>query len=234
MNFLNERERITIIYDKYIKSKKYNQKWSSLNMGNKKIHDELKNQIIKMLKEKKIEINNKKILDVGCASGNKVTMLIQIGFEESNIYGIDIREESVNKALMNFPSSHFSTMDARRLLYPDDEFDFVNISTLYSSINSEKNRQKVTEELLRVLKSDGHIIYYDLRYYSPFNPNVRPMKTLNIEKLFYGLDLQKKRITLLPPLARRLGIFTNILYPILSKISFLNSHYLYIIKKINN
>jgi ubiquinone/menaquinone biosynthesis C-methylase UbiE len=231
MNFMNEKERIKTVYDKYIKSEKFIKKWSNRNSGNKKINIELEYEIKNILNKKQIDRTDKIILDVGCASGNKLRLLTQLGFIKSNIYGIDIRKKSIEEALIKSPRSHFTMMDARKMLYSNNKFDFINIFTLFSSIISQNNRQKVVMELLRVLKPGGHIIYYDLRYSNPFNPNIKPMTEKNINSLFSCFRIEKKNITLLPPLARNLGSFTNSFYPIFSKISFLNTHFLCLITK---
>ena len=231
MPFLNEKERINTVYDKYIKSEKFIKKWSNRNIGNKKINIELEYELLSILNKKQIDRTNKIILDVGCASGNKLKLFTQLGFIESNIYGIDIRKKNIEEALLKSPRSHFSVMDARKMLYSDNKFDFINLFTLFSSIISQNNRQKVVMELLRVLKPGGHILYYDLRYNNPFNPNIKSMTEKNINSLFSGLTIEKKNITLLPPLARNLGRFTNSFYPLFSKISFLNTHFLCLITK---
>ena len=232
MNNLNEKERIRTIYDNYIKNDKYIRKWSSINIGNKKINFELEYEIKNILEEKQINVTNKTILDVGCASGQKLKILTQLGFDKSNIYGIDIRKESIKKAILKSPESHFSMMDARKILYSNDKFDFINVFTLFSSVISQNNRRKVVKEISRVLKPKGYIIYYDLRYNNPLNTNTKSMTEKNINSLFSGFDIEKKSITLLPPLARNLGRFTSFFYPIFSKISFLNTHFLCFIKKI--
>jgi hypothetical protein len=55
------------------------------------------------------------------------------------------------------------------------------------------------------------------------NPHVRGMGKGRIQQLFPGAHLQVRTLTLLPPVARRLGPFTSILYPILAKLP-LRSH----------
>jgi hypothetical protein len=52
-----------------------------------------------------------------------------------------------------------------------------------------------------------------------------------IKELFPKLRTNLRTITLLPPLARRLGRFTPILYPMLSAIPILRTHYLGLLVK---
>ena len=53
MNKLNEKERIRINCENYIKNEDYIKKWSSKNNGNKKNNFELKYEIKNILKKKK-------------------------------------------------------------------------------------------------------------------------------------------------------------------------------------
>jgi hypothetical protein len=84
----------------------------------------------------------------------------------------------------------------------------------------------VAREIDRVLAHGGAIVWYDFRYNNPWNPHVRGMRRQNIQSLFPGYTLHLKTLTLLPPLARRLGHLTSSLYPLLSSLPFLRTHYL--------
>ena len=59
MHFLSEKERIKIVYDKYIKSEKFIKKWSNRNIGNKKINIELEYELLSILNQKQIDRTNK-------------------------------------------------------------------------------------------------------------------------------------------------------------------------------
>ncbi len=225
MNHKNEKDRIYKVYENYSKNRSFTKKWSPNNIGNKLINIELKENIIEILKENKILIKNKNILDIGCASGNKIKLLSEIGFNKSKIFGVDLRNNSIDKAKKKSPTSHFFVMDARELLFEDNKFDFINIFTLFSSIQGKNNRREVCHEISRVLKPDGIILYYDLRYGNPFNPNIFPINKKEINKLFSGFKIIMKEITLLPPFARILGRFTSFLYPLFSKIAVFKTHF---------
>ena len=118
----------------------------------------------KLLNNINVDLKNKKILDVGCAGGNTVKLMMSLGANEKNIYGIDIRKNRIEHAKMMYPSAKFFKMDARNIKYPDNKFDFINIFTLFSSIKDSKSRKQISNEIQRVLKPNGLILYYDLRY----------------------------------------------------------------------
>ena len=84
----------------------------------------------------------------------------------------------------------------------------------------------------RVLKPGESVLWYDFMYNNPNNPNVRGIKKHEIEDLFPGFFCMLKRITLAPPIARRIPeSILPVLYPILSAFPFLRTHYLGLLTK---
>ena len=227
----SEKDRINKIYNSYLQNKKITEKWSNKNNGNRIISDQRRSLTIKLLDEKKINLDEIKILDLGCASGNLISLLISLGAKSKNIYGIDIRSSSIKNAKKRYPQIKFDLMDARELKYDKNTFDCIFIFTLLSSVLDQVNRKKIIDDAIRVLKPSGFIIYYDLKYNNPFNKNVIGIKQKELRNLFPGMKIKYKILTLIPLIARRLGKATNYLYPLLSKISFLNSHYICLIEK---
>ena len=97
--------------------------------------------------------------------------------------------------------------------------------TLFSSISNPETRSYISIELDRVLKPDGEIMYYDFRYNNSENQNVVGIDNNEINNLFC-MNKILKLITMSPPLSRKLGKMTPILYPVLSTtLLFLCSHY---------
>ena len=70
------------------------------------------------------------------------------------------------------------------------------------------------------------MVWYDFRRDNPRNPNVRGVRKAAIEKLFPGFEMRLQTVTLLPPLARRLGKLTPVLLPVLTRVPFLRTHLL--------
>tara|TARA_Y100001970_G_C13820654_1_gene644715 strand:- start:2 stop:691 length:690 start_codon:yes stop_codon:yes gene_type:complete len=223
---MNEKDRIVEVYDRYINDSLLYNRWSEENLGNKIIYDERYEHIVKLLNDFKINLKNKRILDIGCAGGNIFPLLIDLGIDEKNINGIDIRSNRIKDAKKLFPKSKLNIMDARKLDFNSNSFDIIITFTLFSSILDEDFRIKIANEILRVLKSGGVIIYYDLRYNNPFNRNVIKMSYDEINDLFPKMGKKLDLVTVAPPLIRRIGCIAEKIYPILSKLNFLNTHYL--------
>tara|TARA_B100002051_G_C16716311_1_gene629676 strand:- start:795 stop:1493 length:699 start_codon:yes stop_codon:yes gene_type:complete len=229
--FSSEKDKIKRAYNIYKKDRFHKTKWSPNNLGNLIIKEERLIELRRLFVHNDILLKNKCILDVGCAGGNTISLMIELGASEKNIYGIDIREERLDYAKNKFPLADISLMDAGNIEYQDASFDVINVFTLFTSILDNDYRLKISEELYRVLKPEGYIIYYDFRFNNPFNKNVKGIKIHEIERLFPHMDKQISLITLLPPLARKLKKSTIRLYPIISTLNILKTHYLGLFKK---
>jgi SAM-dependent methyltransferase len=140
--------------------------------------------------------------------------------------GIDLDEEAVNQAMRRLPRSDLRFGNAAALPWPDRSFDIVLQMTAFSTMLDGKLRQDVAREMMRVLKPDGAIISYDLRFGNPKNPSVRAVKAREIKEMFPGCSVKLKRVTLVPPLMRRVVPVSWMLALLLEKIPFLRSHLL--------
>ncbi len=116
--------------------------------------------------------------------------------------------------------------DARRLPFTDASVCAVVFSSVLSSILDPANRVRVAAEALRVLRPGGVVLSYDARLPNPMNSNVRAIGRRELTRLFPGCSVQADALTLLPPLARRLGSATDALYGPLLRVPFLRTHLL--------
>jgi hypothetical protein len=78
--------------------------------------------------------------------------------------------------------------------------------------------------MMRVVLPGGGLLWYDFRYDNPSNPDVRGVPASRVQALFPGLEGRLYTLTLLPPLARRLGPLTRFGYPALAALPFARSH----------
>jgi hypothetical protein len=96
---------------------------------------------------------------------------------------------------------------------------------MFTSILDDTAAGRVAGEIHRVLRPGGAIGWYDFRLNNPRNRQVRGMTRALIEQLFPGYGWRLQTASLLPPLARRLGPCTGLLFPALVSIPLLRSHY---------
>ncbi|MFL2983054.1 MAG: class I SAM-dependent methyltransferase [Candidatus Neomarinimicrobiota bacterium] len=229
-NYKSEVDRIIDVYDEYVNQ---SDKWSDSNLGNQIIYKERFVNIVKLFKKNKINLKDKKILDIGCAGGNLFPIFNNLGVKEKNINGIDIRLNRIDDAKMIYPKSRLKVMDARQLEFFDDTFDVIITFTLFSSILKNDFRKQIASEISRVLKPTGIILYYDFRYNNPFNKNVLRMKESDINILFPHMEKTLELITVFPPLIRNISYLSKTMYPLLSRFQFMKTHYIGLFRNIS-
>lgn len=162
------------------------------------------------------------LLDLGCGEGATLGRLIACGAVATGV-GVDLLPERIERARAAWPAIDFRVADAGHLPFPDEAFDIVLAMTVLSSIPLPA-RPGIAAEIARVVRSGGVFAWYDLRLPSPANPDVRPFRAADVAMLFHGWEMQVRRLTVLPPVARRLGPAAGVLYPVLARLPFVLSH----------
>ncbi len=207
-------------------------RWDQRNPGNQQILSERRRLTRRLLQEKGwFPLGNRRVLDVGSGSGAELAWFRQLGALDSHLVGIDLIPDRVKAARRDFPELEFHTGNAERLPFPDGSFDLVATYTVFSSILDGQMAAKVASEILRVMSPRGGLLWYDFRYDSPSNKNVRGVSAARVRRLFPELHGRLARVTLIPPLARRLGRLTPVAYPALSLLPPMRTHLLGLLLK---
>jgi len=181
-------------------------------------------------KESLFPLNDKFILDIGCGSGDWLIDFQRWGAEQDKLCGIDLLPERIKIAKKRLPFSDLRIQDASDLPWQDNTFDIVLQSTVFTSILDNSLKQAIANEMIRVLKPNGIILWYDFLFNNPKNPNTRGIKAKEIKSLFLNCKIKLKRITLAPPIVRFLAKYSYFACLLLENLIFLNTHYLGIIK----
>jgi len=177
-------------------------------------------------------LEEKRILEVGCGGGQWIRDLIRWGARPENLTGIDLLPDCIAEANVLCPAHvTLRCASAADLGFRDGRFDLVLQSTVFTSILDDRLKRRIAMEMLRVLKPAGMILWYDFLVNNPWNPNVRGVKRSEIRRLFAGCRIRLTRITLAPPIARRLARWAWPLCCLLEKIPLLCTHYLGVIRK---
>ena len=104
-------------------------------------------------------------------------------------------------------------------------------STVFTSILDARMKEELASEMCRVLKPDGSILWCDYHMNNPRNPDVKGVKRPEIHALFPKCEIRLQRITLAPPLARLVAPYSWLLCYFLSKLPWLCTHYIGVIRK---
>jgi ubiquinone/menaquinone biosynthesis C-methylase UbiE len=227
-----EVDRLTEVYREYRERGWSETKWSITNKGNQAMLRERDQKLKQLLQSAGfLPLDNRRILDIGCGTGELLSGLQSWGAKPENLFGVDLLPDRIQRAKENFPQMNFRQVNAERLPFTDGCFDLVSVFTVFSSILDQRMTSNVSREIDRILRPGGAVIWYDFRFNSPFNPHVRGISRKTIRRLFTGFDSHLVSITLLPPLGRRLGRLTDGLYTSLASLAFLRSHYLGMLMK---
>jgi len=228
----SETDRLKKVYDNYRTSTAVQARWNSANPGNRAINQERCHAMRQIFRTDACpSLSASRMLDIGCGNGDVLASLIEIGAQAENLYGVDLLITRLQNAKERYPHIAFQCVNAEQLPFADGFFNIILFFTVFSSILDRTMQRNVAREANRLLAPGGIIFWYDFRYNNPFNPHVRAMRCSDIQNLFKGFDLHFIPITLLPPLARRLGRYTSFLYPKLVRIPFLRTHFIGLLLK---
>jgi len=183
----------------------------------------LKNHNQKSLKEMKI-------LEIGCGGGFLLMDFVKYGASQHNIWGIDLLFDRLRNALVILPSGNIVNADGQELPFESRSFDILLQSMAFSSILNPSVRSNMAAEMIRVLKDNGVILWYDF-WWNPSNRQTAGIRPREIQRLFPKCQIQKKKITLAPPIARRIVPITWQFALFLESLTIFNSHYLALITK---
>ena len=173
-----------------------------------------------------------RVLEVGCGTGHWLRQFVEWGAQPANVAGLDLLPERVEEARRLCPSGvALACGSATALPWPDATFDIVMQSTVFTSIRDARVRELVAAEMLRVVKNEGLIIWYDYHRDNPWNADVRGVKMREIRRLFQGCRLRVRRMTLAPPIARALAPYSWLACELLERLPLLCTHYLVMISR---
>ena len=212
----SERRRIAAKYARYRTAAK-RRAWSAENPGNRRIREEL----VAAIAERVSWPPSGSVLDAGCGTGWWLERLAAEGVPHQRLYGVDILEERVAATRKRVPGSHVASGDVRALPFLAGGFAFVSLFTVLTSLASEADMERALNEAVRVLAPGGVLAVWDLRTPRPRRPRRVPYRVLANA---LGQRAETTSLTLLPPLARRLGPMTPTLYPHLARVRPLRTH----------
>lgn len=170
-------------------------------------------------------LSGKEILDVGCGKGQVLHELLGYGATPELLHGTDLLPDRVKEARRLLPDVQITCADAQQLPYRSGTFDLVLQLTVFSSILDPDVKRKIAGEMVRALRKGGVIIWYDF-WLNPANKQTSGIRPAEVRRLFPGCRIDFRRITLAPPITRRLAPRSWLLCYILESLKILNTHYL--------
>jgi ubiquinone/menaquinone biosynthesis C-methylase UbiE len=107
-----------------------------------------------MMKKLMPKLTNKKVLLLGCGSGEESIIIKKAGAKK--IIGIDISVAAVRLARETYPEHEFRVGNMNKLKFENNSFDFVYSSL---SLHYSKFPKRVYKEIYRVLRPGGELLF---------------------------------------------------------------------------
>ena len=178
------------------------------------------------------ELSTRRVLEVGCGSGGNLLELLRLGFAPRNLAGIELLPDRFAQAMQALPSGvTLMQGDASLVKLPDESEDIVLQSTVFSSLLDAPFQWRLAQTMWRWVRPGGGVLWYDFTVDNPRNPDVRGVPVARIRELFPDGRVQYQRVTLAPPLARRVCALHPSLYPVFNVLPLLRTHVLAWIEK---
>jgi ubiquinone/menaquinone biosynthesis C-methylase UbiE len=216
----DEQERLVSVYAGYAESDAKVRAWRS--PGTKLMLDEV---LDALRRHAGAQLHGPgRVLEIGCGTGTWLARLSAAGVANERLHGVDIQPEAVAEAREKVPGASVAVGDALALDLPDGHFSLVVLFVVLSSMPDRPAAAQALREARRVTAPGGALAVYDMRLPSP-NPHVWRVGRRWLKDNL-GPRTELHSLTVLPPLARRIGERAPKLYPVAGRVPFLRSHLL--------
>jgi len=173
-----------------------------------------------------------RLTEVGCGTGGNLLELLRLGFAPEHLCGIELLAERHAQArhVLPMPVALWQGDASAAPVAPGSQ-DLVLQATVFSSLLDDAFQQRLAGAMWSWLRPGGAVLWYDFTVDNPRNPDVRGVPLRRVEALFPGARVQARRVTLAPPLARRVCAWHPALYTVLNTVPWLRTHVLAWVEK---
>lgn len=217
----------------YARREKDDARYSWFNPAYQLMQQQCERRVLRLLNSNGFaDLRFRTTLEIGSGTGYWLRQFVKWGSRPENVTGIDLLPDRLTRARQLCPPGvGLLIASADHLPFCSESFDIVLQSTVFTSILDDELKTNAAAEMLRVLKPEGLIIWYDYHVNNPWNPDVRGVKRREISKCFPNCRIDLVRTTLLPPVARALAPYSYMTCYFLERIPFFCTHYLGAIRK---
>lgn len=166
-------------------------------------------------------IEGLKVIEIGAGAGGNISFFKKLGILPQNIFSNELIPERAQALRAAHPDIHIIEGDATRLdVTMLGQFDIVFQSTVFTSILDDSFKRTLADLMVQLMKPNGMVLWYDFIYNNPRNKDVKGVGVEEVRHLFPALDISFSKITLAPPIGRRVGN----LYSIFNLLPLLRTH----------
>ena len=200
--------------------------YSKFNIANLFILQQRRRALIDLLRSLGFtDLRDTRIFEMGCGSGGVLLEYLDSGASPQNLYGCDLLLDRLQTACINHSFLSVINADGQNIPYKSGSFDLVLQYTAFSSILDPNVKQNIANEIIRILHPGGMLIWSDF-WLNPTNAQTRGICPNEIRRLFPNCRYTFRRVTLAPPLVRRIVPGSWLFAALLERLKLFNSHYL--------
>lgn len=134
------------------------------------------------------------LLDVGCGFGREFGSYIRWGANPMRMVGVDVSKHRIDAA-RSLACARVELISGTELPFPSGSFDFVIQSVVFSSIIDRTTQQALAQEMLRVLRPKGWLLWYDAARSGNRDKHFCDMPKARVEALFPGVVWEWRHLT---------------------------------------
>lgn len=172
------------------------------------------------------------VLEIGCGNGANLIELLLLGADPEHLVGNELLPGPLGQAHQLLPASvQLFPGEASELRFSEASFDIVYQSTVFTSILDSDLQARIAAAMWRWVRPGGGVLWYDFTFDNPSNPDVKGVPLKRIRELFPDGLINARRVTLAPPLSRRVTRIHPSLYGLFNLLPLLRTHLLCWIEK---
>lgn len=167
------------------------------------------------------------ILEVGCGAGDNLLELLRLGADPARLVANELLPERAATARRRLPAATaLHEGDALAAPFEAARFDVVLQSTVFSSLLDDAFQQRLAAAMWRWLRPGGAVLWYDFTVDNPRNRDVRGVPLARVRQLFPEARIDARRVTLAPPIGRRVVKLHPALWRVFNVLPPLRTHML--------
>lgn len=194
------------------------------------MHQERQRATVWLLKQRGWagRLHEARIVELGCGHGGNLLDLLRLGARPEHLTGLELLPERAEAARAHLPpQATVIAGDALAAPIAPGSVDIVLLATVFSSLLDDAFQQRLAEQLWSWLAPGGAVLWYDFVYDNPANRDVRGVPLARVRELFpRGRVAAHRRVTLAPPIARRVARVHPALYTLFNGLPLLRTHVL--------
>jgi SAM-dependent methyltransferase len=173
------------------------------------------------------DLSNLRLIEVGCGAGGNLLEFLRFGFAPQNLCGIELLPERAAVARKCLPEAvALYEGDANSADIAPNSQDVVFQSVVFSSLLDNGFQEQLANRMWEWAKPGGGVLWYDFIFNNPSNPDVRGVPVKRVRELFPDGEMIIRRVTLAPPISRRVCRLHPNAYHLFNLIPWLRTHVL--------